>query len=77
VALNVSIGTVMGAVGISSPPLLLDELWPVTIAQIAPVVPLSSDGAAIDLPSDRPAREADVNGPFPVVCREPGTRQMG
>jgi branched-chain amino acid transport system permease protein len=39
VALNVSIGTVMGAVGISSPPLLLDELWPVTIAQIAPVVP--------------------------------------
>src|SRR5216684_3241805 len=39
VALNVSIGTVMAAVGIVSPPLLLDELWPVTIAQIAPVVP--------------------------------------
>jgi branched-chain amino acid transport system permease protein len=39
VALNISIGNVMAKIGIGSAPWLLDDLWHVTIAQIAPVVP--------------------------------------
>jgi branched-chain amino acid transport system permease protein len=39
VALNISIGDVMAKIGISAAPWLLDELWHVTVAQIAPVVP--------------------------------------
>jgi branched-chain amino acid transport system permease protein len=39
VALNVSIGGVMATIGITTPPFMLGELWHVTIAQIAPVLP--------------------------------------
>jgi branched-chain amino acid transport system permease protein len=39
VALNVSIGGVMASIGITTPPFMLGELWHVTIAQIAPVLP--------------------------------------
>lgn len=39
VALNVSIGGVMANIGITTPPFMLGELWHVTIAQIAPVLP--------------------------------------
>jgi branched-chain amino acid transport system permease protein len=39
VALNVSIGDVMARFGVVTPPPIVSEVWTVTIAQIAPVVP--------------------------------------
>jgi branched-chain amino acid transport system permease protein len=39
VALNVSIGSLMANVGIVTPPAMLVELWNVTVAQVAPVIP--------------------------------------
>jgi branched-chain amino acid transport system permease protein len=40
VALNISVGDVAGAVGINTPGLPgLHDLWRVTVAQVAPILP--------------------------------------
>jgi branched-chain amino acid transport system permease protein len=39
VAMNVSIGSLMANIAIVTPPAMLVELWNVTVAQVAPVIP--------------------------------------